>query len=513
MKTVSKKLFSLLLVAVLLVSVLPFQASASTITFNFYTRNGGSFELLPQNVRNATPSSVGAVAINAAPANPEIGGLKFLGWVLYTPGMTVDQVNAAPVVNLSNLFTGDTSFAAKYATDSYTVSFSTGYADITNPASITVINTTSFGYNATMPFPDDEPNGYTFGGWKYGEKTLTLANWDTEIFNSKANVTLTAVWIPDALTVTFYRFNDSVKGYEAIKAVTVKYGETVKLKDIPALSDLDARDKYEPIGWQTSAGTDAKAIDPATTTITADTGFYARYLGDEVTINFDPNDSNIKVAPKVVRIGEKVGAYGGKLPTPSLTGYVFMGWYVEKDQSAQVTKVTDEDIFWNSYNTLYARWAPQGSVRLIVYKEGDNVTPIVSRLIPGGVRGGTLDVDTIQIGNYLPAGATYQLTGYFNKAGWDDYVLNRIVNTVDYVQVASEGETPVYAVVKVVSTNTNTGSGTGNTGSGTGTPAKPADPTNPATGDNSMIFTSMTVMTLSAAALVVFMQLRKRKMI
>lgn len=525
MKTVSKKLFSLLLVAVLLVSVLPFQAGAATgdpIVVTFMQYNWDGTYSVAKFYNMTVPTMTGAEAHGVTlPTTPE--GYRFDGWVEYTSGMTFEQVAAAERTQMNIFRYGDVAFAPAYVKDNYTVSFSTGYADIANPASITVTNGTTFGYNAAMPFPNDNPNGYTFGGWQYGDKVLTATNWAAEKFTSKANVTLTAKWIPNSLAVTFYRWSESLGAYEAIKAVNVAYGETVKQKDIPSMADVDSRDKYQPIGWQSAPGTGAVAVDPATAKITANTGFYARYLGDEITITLNPNDSSLKSQTKTVRIGEKVGAYGGKLPTPALTGYVFMGWYVEKDQTAQVTRVTDDDIFWNSYNTLYARWAPQGDVRLIVYQVdannkiySPNNAPIVDRHIPNGVKGGLLDVDTIEISKYLPGGATYQLTGYFDKAGWTDFIMNGIIKPVDYVQVAANGETVVYATVKAVTNtnnNNNTGSGSNNTGNGNTGSNKPADPTNPATGDNSMIVASMTVMTLSAAALVVFMQLRKRKMI
>lgn len=510
MKTVCKKLFSLLLVAVLLVSALPFQASAAgKITVDFYVREGSEYKLYAGNQHSLATESKGTMVYHVAPEITAPTGMKFLYWVVYTPGMTVAQVNAAPEASLTKYYNENVAFAPAFALDQYTVSFNTGYADIPNPANMTIINGQAFSTAGTMPFPNDTPNGYTFGGWIYGDKVLTATNWASETFNSKANVTLTAKWIPNALTVTFYRWNETNKAYEGIKAVTVSYGETVKAKDIPSSSDVDTKDKYAPNGWLDAPN--GNTVNPATTAITANTGFYAKYLGDEVEITLDPEDGKLDNQTKIVRIGEKIGAYGGKLPTPSLTGYVFMGWY-----DANGNQVTDDDVFWNSYSTLYAKWAPQGNVRLIVYKEGDYTTPIVDRKIPGGVRGGTLDVDKIQIGDYLPAGNTYKLTGYFDQDGWTDFTKNRIINTVDFVQVSSNDETAVYAIVSVVSgNNTNTGSGSNNTGSGNNNTNtnKPADPTNPATGDNSMIFASMTVMTLAAAALVVVMQLRKRKMI
>lgn len=509
MKTVCKKLFSLMLVAVLLVSVLPFQAFAATTTLHFY-----KYDFAAGKYVVALSKEVEGTAANYHNKDPKIEGArgwKFDGWVEYSPGMTLEQANAAPRISNAKMYEGSAHLAAAYTEDKVSVEFVVNVngvgADITKPANITFMNNVAFGYTTGFVNLENAPKGYTFGGWKFGDTVVNSGNWNTVEFKSSVSTKLYAHWIPNNVTVTFYRWNAYNDAYEAIKAVAVPYGSTVKSDDIPSADAVDTKDKYAPNGWQDAKG---NAVNPATYVITSDTGFYAKYLGDEVTITLNPNDGSLKNQTKTVRIGEKIGAYGGKLPTPSLTGRVFLGWYDAKDN-----QVTDESVFWNSYSTLYAKWAYQGNVRLIVYKEGDYTTPIVDRKIPDGVRGGTLDVDKIQIGNYLPSGNTYKLTGYFNEAGWDDFTKNRIVNTVDYIQVSSNDETAVYAIVSVVSgnNNTNTGSGSNNTGNGNTGSNKPADPTNPATGDDSVIFTSMTVMTLAAAALVVVMQLRKRKMI
>lgn len=507
MKTVSKKLFSLLLVAVLLVSALPFQAfAASTTTLKFwkYDFDAGSYTLASEKVIDSSCANYN----QKDPAIQAPAGWKFDGWVLYDGAMSFEQVNAAGRVSKNKVFEGTVSFAAAYVRDTASVEFVTNVngvgADVAKPANIKFINNKPFGYTANFVNIENAPKGYTFGGWKFGDTIVNSGNWSTVTFKSSVSTKLYAYWIPDDITVSFYSWKGDQ--YELFGTEKVKYGASPKEYQGFDKDDLDTKDLYEFVGWNDK---DGNPVTPSNVTITKNTSFYARYLGDEVTITLNPKDGNLKSQTKIVRIGEKIGAYGGKLPTPSLTGYVFMGWYDANDN-----QVTDNDVFWNSYSTLYAKWAPQGNVRLIVYKEGDYTSPIVDRKIPNGVRGGTLDVDNIQIGNYLPSGNTYKLTGYFDQDGWTDFTKNRIVNTVDYVQVSNNDETAVYAIVSVVSGNNDTGSGSNNTGNGNNSGSnKPADPTNPATGDDSMIFASMTVMTLAAAALVVMMQLRKRKMI
>jgi len=514
MKTVSKKLFSLLLVAVLLVSVLPFQAFASgtysvTIKFLDYNWDGShTYSVVKTREVDAPTMINGIVPTVTAPT-----GWRFVGWVENANGLSFEEVNSKSTIDLMKYFcTSSNTYAPKFVKDTYTVSFETGKG-LDNPKSMTVTNKKVFSEAGAFPFPEGQATGYTFGGWQYGDTVLTSTNWNTVKFTSGKNITLKAVWIPDTVRATFYKWNSSTGAYETHKHVEVKYGEYVKAYDVPEMSAVNTKPYYDAIGWQTTAGEDAVAVDPTTVQIKGQTNFYARYLGDVVTITLDYKTDRLENDTKTVRIGEKLGSYSGSLPVPVLTGYTFTGWQIPGG-----AKVDNDTIFWNSYSKLEATWAQEAQVRLLVYKDGDTKNPIVSRLIPGGSVGGSLDVDTIAISSYLPSGATYRLTGYFDAAGWAEYLVSGMVKTVDYVACAPSGVTEVYAMVETVSTNTNTGtgSGSGNTGSGntnTNTPSKPADPTNPATGDDSMIVASMTVMTLSAAALVVFMQLRKRKMI
>lgn len=505
MKTVSKKLFSLLLVAVLLVSVLPFQASAASkihVTFMKYNWDGTysvAKELdmdAPTMTYHVTPS---------LPAPPT--GWRYLEWAVYTPGMTFDQVNASPKMDMGTVQYNDIIFAPRYAKDNYTVSFNANMSGVTSPAAMTVTNGNYFSQAGAYPGLSSI-TGYTFGGWKYGDTILTAANWGSVKFTSGANVTLDAHWIPDTVKVYFNRWNGT--GYERIAGVDVKYGEYVKASDVPTMTAVNTKPSYEAIGWQTTAGADAVAVEPTAVRITGETDFYARYQGDVVTITLDYRTDKLDPDTKEVRIGEKIGNYGGKLPTPTLAGYVFAGW-----ETVNGTPITDDTVFMNSYSKLQAKWAEAASVRLIV-KNVANGSDIYNNLIAGGAKNGLLKTSSINLSQYLPAGSSYKVLGYMDSTSYQNYLVTKIVNSVDNVQCTSVGVTEVYVLVEVLSTNTNTntGSGSNNTGSGNNTGSnKPADPTNPATGDNSMIVTSMTVMTLSAAALVVFMQLRKRKMI
>lgn len=503
MKTVSKKLFSLLLVAVLLVSALPFQAFASTVKVDFMKWNGSGYEVAAHH-----EFAPGGIVGQLAPAVQAPINWKFDGWVVYQANMSFDQVNAEPRAQLNSYHYNDVTYAPAFVLDTYTVTYNVeqpgvNTSGVTAPASQTMIYGYVFsginGANA-YPMPTGTPEGYSFGGWKYNDTILDRLNWSSVKFENKSNVTLQAHWVPNSLTVNFYVWSGT--GYAIWSKTDVEYGAMIPSDKIPSSDDLkNTKTNYEFIGWQSSADSDAVAVDPYTARITANTNFYARYLGKQFEITLNPGNAKLDVQTKTVRLGEKVGAFGGKLPTPSLTGYVFTGWV---DPNNNI--VTDESIY-NGYSILKATWAEQAKVYLEIKLDGNYYG---GYYIPGGVQGGVLDLDNFNIAKYLPAGKTYSVV-YYDLAGRNDWEANKNSTPIDNV-VIEDGTTMVYAYVTTVSNNSNTtGSGSNTTGSGNN--IKPADPTNPATGDNSMIYVSMTVMTLAAAALVVVMQLRKRKMI
>ena len=103
--------------------------------------------------------------------------------------------------------------------------------------------------------------------------------------------------------------------------------------------------------------------------------------------------------------------------------------------------------------------------------------------------------------------------GLYSANMWQDYLANSSTNGIESIQIHTADEAiHIYVMVNNAkqggSSDTNT-----NTNTTTQPTKKPADPSNPKTGDESMIYVSMTVMLVAAAALVVVAQLRKRKMI
>ena len=182
--------------------------------------------------------------------------------------------------------------------------------------------------------PNVERKGYTFVGWFTNvgiEKTAT------SIVEEKINHTLTAKW-----TANTYNVNFEAEGTNNIQSIVVTYDSTYG--DLPVVS----RTGYTFVGWYTKAS-DGELIKPETVVkITQDQTLYAQWEAIEIEVYLSSNDELWKT------ITVKFADTYGELPTPTLVGYTFDGWYTSLNYDTVVTsstKVTNVDEHW-----LYPKW-------------------------------------------------------------------------------------------------------------------------------------------------------------
>lgn len=123
-------------------------------------------------------------------------------------------------------------------------------------------------------------------------------------------------------------------------------------------------------------------------------------------ITFDPNGGSVDITEKLVYYGQ---AYG-ELPTPTLTGYAFDGWYTEKTGGTKVTADTIATVLANQ--TLYAHWIAQAYN--VSWKTGTGYTIVVKRTSSpcANASTGTLNNgDVVYYGDVLSVAYTAS-TGY-----------------------------------------------------------------------------------------------------
>ncbi len=273
------------------------------------------------------------------PADPSKTGYTFGGWFNGETQLTAETV-----------ISGNVTYTAKWTPITYTIAFNanegTGTMD-----SITA----TYDQKVTLPECTYTRVGYDFNGWA----TYKSASYGTYsagqvvsglTSTDKTTYQLYATWKGKSVTVTVDLNDDSTpatyygtvgSNYNYLKTSEDTYSQTIK---------DPARTGYIFAGWFDAAeGGNAISTSYKFTAADAENGFtmYAHWT-EAVTITFDANEgtcwSKTKDIPK--------GTAYSKLPSATLSGKAFDGWYTQKEGG---TKVEDTTVF-NENTTLYAKW-------------------------------------------------------------------------------------------------------------------------------------------------------------
>lgn len=209
-----------------------------------------------------------------------------------------------------------------------------------------------------------ELEGYNFVGW-YKD-----AGYNTEYnFNAKitSDITIYAKWEIKTYTVTFNsNGGSSVTSYQRIP-----HGSKIDAPNAPTKSG------YEFWGWCKDSSCLSK-FDFLNDTVTSDTTLYAEWGRGGITISFDSCGGN---AVEDVRL-EQGDYLGESMPTPTRTGYHFIGWYTEESYSNRVyssTTFVENDVLYarweiNSYTVIYNANGGSGNMRDSVFEYGTEST-------------------------------------------------------------------------------------------------------------------------------------------
>ena len=246
-------------------------------------------------------------------------GYKFLGWKDKDTG---DEVGKIP----TNA-TGIKNVVAQWA-KKYTVTFNANGGTETSET-----RTVTYG-NPYGELPTLTRDGYTFAGWFTKMDGGTQVTKET-VVTTAADHMLYAHWTRISYEVKF----DANGGIGTCKPINVFHGDTYGT--FPPEPTLEG---YEFAGWYTAEKDGTLVTED--TVVTASHTLYAHWTANEYTVTFDANKGTVTPTEMKVRHGD---AYG-KLPTPTLDGYTFDGWY--NDNGMQV-KPEDEV---TASHTLYAHW-------------------------------------------------------------------------------------------------------------------------------------------------------------
>ena len=517
MKT-AKKIFSLLLVAVLMLSALPFQAFATGETktneyyINFY--NGSEMTSVKGTVNGTSVTIV-------PPANPTpAAGKKFDGW----------QVNGSIRSNWTfttseiNIFADETDTVKKYALRAEAV-FSDKHEHVfDNPIEVKAPTCTEGGYtvmgcSSTIGGACSEKKqvsptsatGHNWGAWEV-ETAATHDQAGMEVrkcgaCGEKDRRPLNQL----TFTVTFYVDGSVYTTQQWLRYATV-----------PTLPTPDEILNKDFMGWYT-APTGGTKLEPGSEWSGSCTTYYARYEDSvhdgqsKINVYFRLYSEGVAQGQarkltsfQVADYTSLASALNGKKAefANQLAGLVDLnmyeiadGYYVYNPSTGKETAMAS-DAKVNGDNSvlikLVANKSARATVMVFVHSKVEAAATYTYTMA------GYTTSDTVfkaDVENLLKSkGKNYTINGMFSDNMWERKMAGYTTDPVSALSIEDDG---LNGVLKIHVLAPKFSAGT----------SKAADKTNPATGDTAMIEVTAAVMLLSAAAVVTLTQLRKKKMI
>lgn len=226
--------------------------------------------------------------------SPKKDGYSFIGWT------TSDNKEPKIDYKISTGSIGDKELTANYEPITYYISYNSSECQ-------GEMEKQEFAYNQTSKLNKNQftKEGYTFIGWSTSIDGDVMFNDESEISNlsskDKDVITLYAKWEIIKLNVKYYDLFGAL-----LKSETVEYGN----KSV-APEDMFI-DGYTFEGWNPSLGV-----------IREDTIYKAQYTINEYTIKYNFNTGSNDDAQE---IKYNVESDMITLPTPTRTGYTFLGW-------------------------------------------------------------------------------------------------------------------------------------------------------------------------------------------
>ena len=166
--------------------------------------------------------------------------------------------------------------------------------------------------------------------------------------------------------------------------------------------------------------------------------------GDNKVVTFDANGGSLSPNTKSLTKGSKMG----EMPTPTLKGYRFDGWYTSKEGGVEITR----ELIVAKNMTLYAKWtAKPYKVR---YHKNDSQDATFDQTFTTGVAG-----DLRGISNFGWTVNGYAFAGWATSA--DGEIKYRDGETISHIETDSNDVAHLYAVwTYEIILHKNDGSGT-----------------------------------------------------
>ena len=175
-----------------------------------------------------------------------------------------------------------------------------------------------------------------------------------------------------------------------------------------------SRTGYTLNGWWTAASGGTQ-VTTSTKMGSSNTTVYAHWTGNTYTVSFNANGGTTPTASKSVTYGS---AYG-TLPTPTYTGFEFLGWYTAASGGTKITSTSSVSTAGN--HTLYAHWTSAGGV-VVTFNPNGGLCSISSEVVIYEEEYGSLPI---------PVKGLYLFVGWYTAASGGTLIEETTIVTND----------------------------------------------------------------------------------
>ena len=194
--------------------------------------------------------------------------------------------------------------------------------------------------------------------------------------------------------------------------------------DLPTPS----RSGYRFLGWYTSASGGSRIESGTTFAITWDQTLYAHWSANSYNVVFNANGGSTPTSNKNVTYNSTYG----DLPTPSRSGYRFLGWYTSANGGSRIESGTT--VYITSNQTLYAQW--------------ERTAYTISYNTNGG--SGVFESKTANLGSSIKIPDSVPVKDGYKFLGWAKAADAAYAEYRPGEQIAASGDMTLYAVWKII---------------------------------------------------------------
>ena len=251
------------------------------------------------------------------PTEQEIAGYTVSDWY-YIDGSSHESWKFFGYV-----ITEDTNLFADFTYNEYLISFVDSKFDH-------VVDSITVTYDKPFNLPPINQTGYTFAGWKHKDEILP----NSGTYRIASDIVLYAVWDANTYEVSFNP-----------NGGTLEQTSMIVIYDSPYSFPTPSRLNYVFLGWFDG---DNRISSNATWRFIENKNLIAKWTNITNTYVLDPGDGTCEIASMIIGWEDEY-----ELPTPVLSNYYFVGWYLNNELIPQNGIWT----YSNCGGILEARWS------------------------------------------------------------------------------------------------------------------------------------------------------------